>query len=73
MDAWIKILVVMLMFSALSMVMPFFLIDPFGHYSLSKRIQERFGTEYSKHRYSDPVLLDYKHLIYLDLYTFAMI
>jgi membrane-bound ClpP family serine protease len=29
MDAWIKIVVVMLMFSALSMVMPFLLIDPF--------------------------------------------
>ena len=29
MDAWIKILVVMVMFSALSMVMPFLLIDPF--------------------------------------------
>jgi len=29
MDAWIKILVVMLMFSALGMIMPFILIDPF--------------------------------------------
>ena len=29
MDAWIKILVVMLMFSALGMIMPFLLIDPF--------------------------------------------
>ncbi|MHA1963042.1 MAG: NfeD family protein [Candidatus Thorarchaeota archaeon] len=29
MDAWIKILVVMIMFSALGMIMPFLLIDPF--------------------------------------------
>ena len=29
MDAWIKILVVMIMFSALGMIMPFILIDPF--------------------------------------------
>ena len=29
MDAWIKIIVVMLMFSALSMIMPYLLIDPF--------------------------------------------
>ncbi|MFW9812074.1 MAG: NfeD family protein [Candidatus Thorarchaeota archaeon] len=29
MDAWIKILVIMIMFSALSMVMPFLLINPF--------------------------------------------
>ena len=29
MDAWIKIFVVMIMFSALGMVMPFLLIDPF--------------------------------------------
>ena len=29
MDAWIKILVVMIMFSVLGMIMPFILIDPF--------------------------------------------